>query len=386
MFVPFAILLFFVALPLERALVIDVADAAITYTPADTWNLGPQCPTCALKLDPGQTYNQTWCDCTARTGDTRPVQASVQFTGAPYIHEFPVMLTMLIEHVVGAQVSVHGILYPHYVATHLTFFIDSVQAGTYSSPVGAKAQPVIVYNVTFWTSGNLALGLHELVIQNGNPGGNQSLVLLDYIEYSTTVDSDSTSQTQAPAAVSSGLLHSTSTPTSLSGVGSSVPSAAVTTKGFATPIADTATVVQTLTLSGTSSTITLVPAPAHTSNAVSSKSLIGGLVGGLSALLILLILGIVVYRRRRQRSQRFSYLVASPFYMSPWKKDPSVQIALDTGNASLPSIRHELRPENTIVEENRLLRQALSRQWESSQMASVGELPEYGASGGLLVE
>ncbi|KAJ7599082.1 hypothetical protein C8J56DRAFT_1039955 [Mycena floridula] len=324
--------------------------ALIAYTPVNTWNLGSQCPGCSVKLDASRTHNSTWRDCTAKTGDNRVVQASVQFT--------------------GVAVSVHGILTNnHPIPTRLTFFIDEVQMGSYSAQPGAE----VVYDVTFWSSPTLAPGRHSLIIQNGNPGGNQSYVLFDYIQY-TTADSAKPTSSAADvfAASSSSAALTTSSRSPKSG----------------STITDITNVTATITLklsNLTSPTLTSQDSrkPAATVIINSSSSTgsrqwqIGLIVGGIC--LFVLLMGIGALYLRRRRKLRLKHLKASPFYTStpktrPGKETRWIQLS-DT--VSSPSVGLE--------EENRMLRQALSQQYIPQREGAKTPPPYHESPTGVFV-
>ena len=64
----------------------------------------------------------------------------------------------------------------------MVFLIDALPVGafTFSSASHHKSR----YNVLVFADESLALRNHTLVIQNGQLGGSNSLVMLDYIVYS----------------------------------------------------------------------------------------------------------------------------------------------------------------------------------------------------------
>ena len=63
----------------------------------------------------------------------------------------------------------------------MTFFIDGEQVGTFVQP--PDGDTTYDYNVPVYANTSLAAGPHEIVILNGQPNGNKTLILLDYIVY-----------------------------------------------------------------------------------------------------------------------------------------------------------------------------------------------------------
>ena len=64
----------------------------------------------------------------------------------------------------------------------ISFFIDGQPAGSfeYTPPDIPNS---FIYNALLWKSDTLSLGPHTFSLQNGRSGGEVSLILLDYIEY-----------------------------------------------------------------------------------------------------------------------------------------------------------------------------------------------------------
>lgn len=63
----------------------------------------------------------------------------------------------------------------------MTFSIDGQTVGSFElAPTG---QATYDYNVLVYANSSIPSGTHTFVLQNGQPGGAKSLVLLDYIVY-----------------------------------------------------------------------------------------------------------------------------------------------------------------------------------------------------------
>jgi hypothetical protein len=66
------------------------------------------------------------------------------------------------------------------IHSDMSFFIDSIPAGVFASPLPNTLQ----YGALVFVNESLTPGNHTLVIQNGRLGGSRSLMMLDYIVYS----------------------------------------------------------------------------------------------------------------------------------------------------------------------------------------------------------
>ena len=75
----------------------------------------------------------------------------------------------------------------HTSTTSLGFLIDDEFVGTFNStPVGNGSQPTVFqYNTFLYSNTSISLGPHTFVLQNGLDGGPASIVLFDYLIYST---------------------------------------------------------------------------------------------------------------------------------------------------------------------------------------------------------
>jgi hypothetical protein len=88
---------------------------------------------------------------------------------------------------VGSAIYVYGIL-SHSKSdpisnAELYFFIDGTQVGTFSfTPNGSRTYS---YNYLLYSNNNIPYAPHSFRLQNGRIGGPVSLVLLDYLVYST---------------------------------------------------------------------------------------------------------------------------------------------------------------------------------------------------------
>ncbi|KAK0198120.1 hypothetical protein F5146DRAFT_73269 [Armillaria mellea] len=163
--------------------------ATVSYTPADAWAISSPCDDCFAQVDPSKAWYTTWHvgKFMPQTNESAVVlQASYTFSGtAVYVN---CILAQSAKHPTGRS--------------DMTFFIDGVQAGTYSSEPDPESSPDYVYNVTVFSHENLSSGRHIIQIQGGHIGGSASLILLDSIIYSHD-DDDGSSTPSAPVAVPS---------------------------------------------------------------------------------------------------------------------------------------------------------------------------------------
>ncbi|GJE89329.1 hypothetical protein PsYK624_054280 [Phanerochaete sordida] len=146
------------------------------------WDIGQTCTTCDAQPQPNQTLGGTWHDATYGPDDSTrniPQNATLNFT--------------------GSAIYVYGIQAQHSTRTSsdLIFYIDGVERSRYKFiPFGD--QDTFTYNQVLFSETNLEDAPHTFMLQNGQIGGEGSLVLLDYIMYMTNQDpfaSNSTNST-----------------------------------------------------------------------------------------------------------------------------------------------------------------------------------------------
>ncbi|SJL05382.1 uncharacterized protein ARMOST_08749 [Armillaria ostoyae] len=169
----------------------------ISYTPADAWVVNSPCNNCSTQVDASKAWNETWHVGKFSNKSTSVLQASYPFSGtAVYVN---CILAHTAEHPTGRS--------------DMTFFIDGVQVGIYSSEPDTSS-PGYDYNVTVFAHERLSSGRHIIQIQSGHIGGSASLILLDSIIYSHDDDDQSTTSapvaTPSPAPNSSTALENTS--------------------------------------------------------------------------------------------------------------------------------------------------------------------------------
>lgn len=65
----------------------------------------------------------------------------------------------------------------------MSFFLDGHPVGSFSREPSSGDEPFL-FNQLVFSMENMPLAEHNLIVQNGHPGGKRSLILLDYITYS----------------------------------------------------------------------------------------------------------------------------------------------------------------------------------------------------------
>ncbi|KIP01212.1 hypothetical protein PHLGIDRAFT_379487 [Phlebiopsis gigantea 11061_1 CR5-6] len=150
---------------------VDDQDPQLAYAPAENHWLSfvdHDCQRgCSAKPDAAQAYNHSWHDATYDfnvTSQNAPQTIAFQFT--------------------GSAIYVYGIVMSS-KETDLLFFMDHDPSGnfTYQS---SGSQTAYRYNVLYYANSLLRSGTHYLLLQNGQgDGGNRSLVLFDYLIYTT---------------------------------------------------------------------------------------------------------------------------------------------------------------------------------------------------------
>lgn len=173
----------------------DAASDPITgntfqYAPDGHWSVGNTCPGCLAQPDPTLVHDATWHDATCHpTLNETPQTMQFQFNGkhGSYIYLCNGILTQS----TGSAIYVFGMLGQtdvtpagvNWTTTEdLSFLIDGELSGSFSyNPPGSGPY---LYNVCLFSNDALDSGSHTLELQNGRPGGINSLVLFDYIIYS----------------------------------------------------------------------------------------------------------------------------------------------------------------------------------------------------------
>ncbi|KAH9891100.1 hypothetical protein C8Q73DRAFT_651697 [Cubamyces lactineus] len=172
--------------------------AQVTYEPLDAWNVGQSCTACTAHPDPTLAHNGTWHDGTVQAGSTQLLTAMTRFEGA--LQSFSGVAVYVYCIVTRSSVSPDG-------NSDMTFFIDG-------EPVGAFVQPpdgdtAYDYNVPVYTNMSLAAGAHEIVILAGQPNGNKSLILLDYIVYTFVIQDAEQPLNTSDMSTSASIIPST---------------------------------------------------------------------------------------------------------------------------------------------------------------------------------
>ncbi|EKM60243.1 uncharacterized protein PHACADRAFT_203489 [Phanerochaete carnosa HHB-10118-sp] len=148
-----------------------------SYSPLSDWNFGPNCTECVAQLNRSQLHMGSWHDATydGSNGPRTELQsATLGFNGSAI-------------YVYGVIVTSPLIPFGDTSSTHLGFFIDDQLVGTFNNtPAGNGSNPAAFkYNVTLYSNRSLPHGPHTFVLQNGLDGGPASIVLFDYLVYST---------------------------------------------------------------------------------------------------------------------------------------------------------------------------------------------------------
>ncbi|OSD05809.1 hypothetical protein PYCCODRAFT_1361583, partial [Trametes coccinea BRFM310] len=135
------------------------------YAPADVWNVGQSCAACTAHPNPALVHNGTWHDGTTQAGSDQLTTATVRFEGVA-VYVFCI--------VTRSSTSPDG-------NSDMTFSIDGQEVGRFVQP--PDGDTTYDYNVPVYVNTSLPPGPHQLVILNGQPNGNKSLILLDYVVY-----------------------------------------------------------------------------------------------------------------------------------------------------------------------------------------------------------
>ncbi|KAL7285825.1 hypothetical protein ACG7TL_000934 [Trametes sanguinea] len=166
------------------------------YAPADVWNVGQSCAACTAHPNPALVHNGTWHDGTTQAGSDQLTTATVRFEGAFVSRPRPCLKLDLL---VGVAVYVFCIVTRSSTSpdgnSDMTFSIDGQEVGRFVQP--PDGDTTYDYNVPVYVNTSLPPGPHQLVILNGQPNGNKSLILLDYVVYTCVVASTSPAEPTA---------------------------------------------------------------------------------------------------------------------------------------------------------------------------------------------
>lgn len=166
-----------------------ITGAAIQYTSG--WNIGPECRGCQAQPDRARAYNGTWHDATydkAVPGNSIPHNATFRFTGM-------VVACCSLRGGPDRKAPTGSAVYVYGIVSHsstfpvsdadIHFYIDGELSGALEfTPTGENEY---TFDVPLYANDSLEYALHVVTLQDGRIGGNSSLVLLDYIVYSTCV-------------------------------------------------------------------------------------------------------------------------------------------------------------------------------------------------------
>nr|VWO98222.1 Methyltransf_11 domain-containing protein [Ganoderma boninense] len=221
------------------------------YSPNNaSWHLGSpteQCSVCAIKpseFDTNQIYDQTWHHATYFVGI--PIQVSVTFRGtAVYVYN------VIPNFLKGANTNVN-----------LAFTIDGVTVGQFTHTPDSSG--TILYNHLVYSTTGLADAEHTLVMSAS--GSKESLIIFDYLVYTTEVDATtssaaSTSASANPPANTLAPAPSSTTPGTRAPTSTSSPSPSSKSNS------------NSVSASGSGSSSTALPASAAASTSSSSAAL-----------------------------------------------------------------------------------------------------------------
>ncbi len=169
----------------------EVTHQMPVYTPSNGWVEGASCNGCDISaahgVDLGRPFNHTWHDTTVHPNDPAHTIA-LNFTGSA-VYVFNMLANRL-----GSETTTE---------THITFFIDDEKVGQYDHM--PDDTPEFYYQVPVYTNSSLPYGEHSLKIVAD--GKQLSLVLFDYVKYTTKADNSSVAPAPTSSLVSSETVH-----------------------------------------------------------------------------------------------------------------------------------------------------------------------------------
>ncbi|KAF8213577.1 hypothetical protein K438DRAFT_2009737 [Mycena galopus ATCC 62051] len=171
--------------------------ALVTYTPPDAWTESGNLP-CTQLCPPGTPNVQDMVDYTYHNSTFSPNSGS-----------FPNVPLTASVNFDGSAVYVYCALSPN-ANSDMTFFLDGAVVGNFVQPAVDEFQ----YGVLVYSNPSITPGLHTLTLQNGQQNGNESVMILDSIVYTSI--GDETAPLQAPSPSASAATSSASAATSSS--------------------------------------------------------------------------------------------------------------------------------------------------------------------------
>ncbi|RDX42949.1 hypothetical protein OH76DRAFT_1248839 [Lentinus brumalis] len=170
------------------------------YLPSSAWAQGSTCSSCLITrhTDPFRAFDETWHDSTYHPGQPQRV-VQISFNGsAVYVYN------LVANNIPGTTTF-----------TNLTFILDGTEVGQYSHFPQNNAASTILYRTVVYQNDSLAQAPHTLSIEAGGP--TDSLVLFDYVIYTTEQDTTGvpslTPSTASGTQATSSMPSATSTPT-----------------------------------------------------------------------------------------------------------------------------------------------------------------------------
>ncbi|KAJ3796455.1 hypothetical protein GGU11DRAFT_141133 [Lentinula aff. detonsa] len=147
----------------------------ITYTPTEAWNTALNCSHCPdPSVSSAKVRNQTWHESyfssDSSSGAVRPDTpryASIHFTGNA------VYVTCIIPPSIND------------VTNRMKFFVDGIVVGSYPLMSTSSELAEWQYGVVVYQNTSMSMENHQLLIQSGEEGGPDAIILLDSIMYST---------------------------------------------------------------------------------------------------------------------------------------------------------------------------------------------------------
>ena len=292
----------------------EVTHQVPIYTPSRGWTEGSGCNGCGINVasgvDPHGPFNGTWHDTTVHLHDP-PHTIALNFTGSA-VYVFNMIANSV------AQVSTE---------THITFFIDQEKVGQFDHTPDNTA--AFHYQVPVYTNTSLPYGEHTLEIVAD--GTQLSLVLFDYVMYTTKVDNSSVLSIVPSSLGSSTTVHKPSSRTTISSSTSPHPATRASTSSYRT--ADT---VITYTGPPDLASQTSAPSPTPLQRGDSKHlAIVAGLTAALSFLCGMAALGIFRTRKsimlylRRARGRDEGSQGPNQVYLAGSSSSSSTHSSLD---------------------------------------------------------
>ncbi|EMD41610.1 hypothetical protein CERSUDRAFT_120627 [Gelatoporia subvermispora B] len=140
------------------------------YLPSTAWTAGQNCTSCAAQLEPSLAFDGSWHDSTTPADPFTVTTAIVTFQGS----------AVYVYCITTNDLQLGNV--------DLTFYIDGEVVGRFLDTSQSPADELFNYNTLVYSNTSLSLDNHTFIMTNGQNTLQKSIVLLDFLQYTTDPD------------------------------------------------------------------------------------------------------------------------------------------------------------------------------------------------------